>query len=72
VLKSVITLVGMTTALGAGFGCSGYSSPVERVPVAAPGDRVSRLEYERPKPLPDDARYYDRERPLVAPAPERK
>lgn len=42
-------------------GCS-TPAPVERVPVAAAGNRDSRITYDKPKPLPDDARLLDRDR----------
>src|SRR4051812_15053010 len=44
-------------------GCA-EDRPVERVPVAARGNRDSRIEYDRAKPLPENAGRFDREREL--------
>jgi len=60
-----ITLIGMGIMVG-GFGCED-SRPVERVPVAAPGNRESRIDYDRPKPLPEQSRFYDRDLPPEPP-----
>lgn len=42
-------------------GCADNSPPVERVPVAAPHNRDQRVEYDRPKPLPDNATLWSRD-----------
>lgn len=42
-------------------GCADNSPPVERVPVAAPDNRDQRIEYDRPKPLPDNATLWSRD-----------
>jgi hypothetical protein len=48
--------------IGPVLGCAHEPPPLERVPVAAPGDRAALIEQPRPKPLPDNARLYDRDR----------
>lgn len=58
-----IASLGLGMMVGAS-GCANDAPPVERVPVAAPGERESRREYDRPKPLPDDARLSERIRDL--------
>lgn len=56
---------------GAVVGCANDSGPryVERALVAAPNGPESRVEYERPKPLPEPAGRYERD---VPPAPDRR
>lgn len=60
-----MTLVGLGMAVGA-TGCT-YETRVERVPVAAPGERESVDRVDRVKPLPPDARLYDRDLPPEPP-----
>jgi hypothetical protein len=50
-------------------GCTSEPPPVERVPVAAPGNRDSRIEYDQPRPLPDNARLWDRDAEYAPPKP---
>jgi hypothetical protein len=57
------TLLGVGIPLTGLLGCAEPPPQVERVTVAAPDNRDNRLEYARPKPLPDDARLYDRDLP---------
>jgi hypothetical protein len=60
----------MVTAVA---GCAQTSPFVERVPVAAP-DSDQRLGYDRPKPMPEQPRFFDRDPRLhdAPPQPERK
>lgn len=55
-----VAMLGWCVSLLAG--CADSSPPVERVPVAAPNNRDQRIEYDRPKPLPDNAYLWDRDR----------
>ena len=57
--------LGMMTALGAG--CTESPQYVERVPVVAP-DSEPRRGYDRPKPMPEQPRMFDRD-PRTAPPP---
>jgi hypothetical protein len=54
---------------GAVAGCSNDYGPryVERVPVAAPGAPEYRMEYERPRPMPEQSGRFDRELPPEPP-----
>ena len=63
-------LIGLGMAAGIG-GCVQAPQYVERVPVAAP-DSDARRGYDRPKPMPDQARFFDRDGAprLAPPAPE--
>jgi hypothetical protein len=45
---------------GFAAGCEAPAT-VERVPVAAPDNRSARIEYDKPRPLPENARLYDRD-----------
>jgi len=62
--------LGVTTAMAAG--CVQAPQFVERVPVAAP-DSDARRGYDRPKPMPEQPRMFDRD-PRTAPPtePERR
>jgi hypothetical protein len=70
ITKMLIGL-GMATTM---IGCVQSPQFVERVPVAAP-DSDARRGYDRPKPMPDQPRFFDRDPrtvPPQAPEPERK
>jgi hypothetical protein len=56
--------LGMATTI---VGCVQSPQYVERVPVAAP-DSDARRGYDRPKPMPDQPRIFDRD-PRTAPPP---
>jgi hypothetical protein len=58
--KIALTLVGV--AMGWVAGCSTDRS-VEPAPVPAPGNPHARIEYEQPKPLPDQSQYWRVEAP---------
>ena len=63
-------VIGAAAVAAATIGCE--SPPrVERVPVAAPGNPDARVEYARPKPLPDNARLYDRDHEYAPQPPPR-
>jgi hypothetical protein len=56
-LKNGMGLAVIGFALTWGTGCA--DRPVERVPVPAAGNRdLSRVEYDEPKPLPDQSQYW--------------
>ena len=59
--------VGLGMAAGLA-GCVQAPQYVERVPVAAP-DSDARRGYDRPKPMPDQPGFFDRD-PRTAPPPE--
>ena len=67
-MRSFVTMaagVGLTLAA---VGCAESPPPVERVPVVAPSDSADgRRGYDRPKPLPEQARLYDRDLPPEPP-----
>ncbi len=60
-----MTLAGLGISIWAG-GCT-YETRVERVPVAAAGERESVEQVDHIKPLPPDARLYDRDLPPEPP-----
>jgi hypothetical protein len=60
--KIVMGLAGLGLVGAMSAGCAHEPPSVERVTVAAPGNRDARIEYDRPRPLPDDARLWDRDR----------
>ena len=60
--RLVIRVVGLGLRGAMTCGCMSEPPSVERVPVASPDNRDSRIEYDRPKPLPDDAKLWDRDR----------
>jgi hypothetical protein len=70
--KTLLVGLGMISAVA---GCVDNPPPVERVPVAAPADADARRGYDRPKPLPEQSRLYDRDLPAEpgrpAPAPQK-
>jgi hypothetical protein len=61
----VLIGLGMATAM---TGCAQSPQFVERVPVAAP-DSDARRGYDRPKPMPEQPRVFDRD-PRTAPPTE--
>jgi hypothetical protein len=66
-----LKLLGLGCIIGGHVGCiGGCEAPppaVERVPVAAPGNRTDRIDYDTPKPLPENARLYDRDHEYAPP-----
>jgi hypothetical protein len=62
-----LKLLALAGVIG-GFAAGCEAPPtVERVPVAAPGNRTARIEYDTPKPLPENARLYDRDQEYAPP-----
>jgi hypothetical protein len=65
-----VKLLGLGCIIGGSvLGCEAPPPAVERVPVAAPGNRTDRIEYDTPKPLPENARLYDRDHEYAPPRP---
>ncbi|HEY7114985.1 MAG TPA: hypothetical protein VH475_00275 [Tepidisphaeraceae bacterium] len=67
IVRNLLSIAFVGLGIVAAGGCTSEPPPVERVPVAAPQNQDSRIEYEHPKPLPDQARLSDRALPPEPP-----
>jgi len=65
-IKRILIGLGMAAGMA---GCVQAPQYVERVPVAAP-DSDARRGYDRPKPMPDQPGFFDRDLRTAPPQPE--